>query len=802
MRPFREGESLRNLIESAVPGFVSAEYPLFIEFVQCYLRFLEQSRVMETVTVAPEFGQTGAQTVQETTTLGGTVYETRKLLEYRDAATTLDEFSTHFLNMFAKNFPRYAHIPQDLLIRSLRDFYRSKGTSESIQWFFRVFFNEHADIYFPREDVLKSSDGSWKAPVTIKVSSPLIDPITGLTPTNAQVGEYYIGQRIQTTTGTALVEGVSTNIFGQAYNQNIIVNELTLKFDSILGSFSPGQEVVNLDSSITVRTRILPVVSSVTIRSGGSNYAPGDLVTFSEGPAGGYGYGAYGVVSSVASTSLNGVTINDGGNGYLIGESVSFTSSSGSGASAVVDEIVAGELLLDGEDGGFLLLETSTSDDPAPLTFEDRDTIALELTIAAFVGVGVNLLLNDSDYGLATGVPEMDGVTLDSAIEIALAASAEVPFMHPWVFTDAEETIPVLANASFVMSLTSGTFFEANTYIFALSNAQDVTTNLASASITANVIVSDIHTGGGQNTLYLDTITGYGSLALGGIYKQDGTGDVQSGTVVCNGTANVVGTNTTFTTLAANTHVRLSDGTHAVVKTVVNNTFLTLYTDAPTLAANTFAVIPTGSVANLTLQGQRTYGKIKRILLTSAGTNYATPPFVTVDSPSARAQEITYQAANGDFIAAAGQIDTYEQSSLTAEQSAGQVTKVKILGSGVNYTDVDGTQITVTHGDGRTGSDADIVPVLGALTHYPGYFTNTKGFLSSDKFLQDRNFYNDYTYVVRVAESFDRYKNILLKLMHPAGFKALGGFVEVLESPDVSLTAADPVMVNGSGAAL
>jgi hypothetical protein len=68
-----------------------------------------------------------------------------------------------------------------------------------------------------------------------------------------------------------------------------------------------------------------------------------------------------------------------------------------------------------------------------------------------------------------------------------------------------------------------------------------------------------------------------------------------------------------------------------------------------------------------------------------------------------------------------------------------------------------------------------------AASSSEGEWTSTRGFLSADKFIQDASFYNDYTYVVRVAESFDHYKQLLLELLHPAGFHALGQFVDQLE---------------------
>src|SRR5579872_7290490 len=108
MRAFIEGQSFYNIIKQTIPDFVDHEYPQFVEFVRAFLQFLENKRVTAPTTITPEFG--GTTTIQETTSLGGPVYEARKMLEYRDAATTLDEFASHFNAMFAKNFPQYTYL--------------------------------------------------------------------------------------------------------------------------------------------------------------------------------------------------------------------------------------------------------------------------------------------------------------------------------------------------------------------------------------------------------------------------------------------------------------------------------------------------------------------------------------------------------------------------------------------------------------------------------------------------------------------------------------------------------------------
>lgn len=769
MRPYNEGESLLNIIQTAIPGFVATEYPLFVEFVKSFLLFLEQKREMQTTTIYPEYAPNTA--IQATATVGGPVYEARKLLEYRDISTSLDEFTTHFLSMFAKNFPQHAHIPADLLVRSLRQFYQSKGTSESIQWFFRAFFDKDAQVYFPRTDILRCSDGRWSANTTLKVSTPLF----GL---NFDVEKYYVGQRIVTETGSALVESVTTDILGEAYGAHVVVNELVLKSNSILGTFAFGQDVYNTDSNTVVHTTILPIISGVNVNSGGSNYAIGDEVLFSEGPGEGEGYGASGVVAVVSNTALNGVRVLDGGDGFVKGLPVLFTSTSGSGASAVIDSVVYGEFAM--EDGGYLTNEDQ-SGDSYRLVLEDCNTLILELMIEPFTNAISNVHINDSDYGTKASVAQMVGANIDSQMAVALAAVDEKPFMHPWVFTDVMEANAALANVAALVSLTCNAFFSNGISVYSITSLQDVTTNTGTAQFTANVIVSDVSVGNTQNMLYLKQLVGAGYLQPGTLIKQTGGGTAQDGTVSVDGSANVVGNGTVFThTVKTNAHMKIAGNTEVVVKSVVNNTFLTTYANVGfSLSNTTYATIAVGTAAELTWQSQQNYGKIKTIRLITTGQHYATPPAVSVDSVSARAQEKWHlnpdlaNTANSQIVASQG-VSLFLAAILQALQDSGQITKVTIIDSGVNYTDANSTLITAIHGGGRTGTDAIMSPILGALTKYAGHYTSNNGFLSADKYLQDSEYYNDYTYVVRVDETFDRYKELLLRILHPAGFRVLG----------------------------
>ncbi len=796
MRPFVEGQSFFNLIQTAIPSFTEAEYPVFVQFVTTFLKFLEQHRTFTPKQVFPEYGVVQDSTVQATADVGGPLYEARKLLEYRDADSTLDEFKSHFLSMFGPGFPNYTHIPDELFIKSLRQFYDAKGTVESFQWFFRAVFNEHAELLFPRDAILRASDGTWDAPLVIKVTVP-----TDGRP-NSDVGKFYIGQRIQTASGSAQVESIITNIVGQAFNQNIIINELKLKFDTILGTFVSGQTVINLDSpGQVVPTVILPVIVDVVVNAGGSNYAVGDVVTFSEGPAGGGGYGGpFGLVSIISNTAINGVTVITGGDGFLIGQPVTFISTTGSGASAVVSSIVYGDILL--EDGsGFLGLERQAPNETNYLTLEDQNMLLLELNIDPFVNVSANVVIQDVDYGAFSGVAQLDGVGIDSEIDLALAAVDEKPFMDPWVFTNDSETTASLANASATLSYTTNAFFSNGATVFSLNSPTDIVTTSTTANVNATIIVAQTNQGGLGGTLFLNDFTGLNRFQNGVLLKEAGTGVAQVGTLTTDGTSNVSGTSTLFTqVLKPNVHLRFQNGVETVVRAVVNDTFFTTFVAVGSvITANTYSIIPVGTVTAITFQAQRYYGKIKTIRLLTNGRSYQTPPAVVVDSISARAQQLFHMdpdpvfpvsplSPNNAIVTSASQIHVFVPAALTVQQAAGQIQKVKMIETGVAYTEALSTIAVATHGSPRTGDSADLTAVTGALTQKPGQFATSRGFLSDSMFLQDLTYYNDFTYVIRVGESFDRYKDILLKLLHPAGLQVLGQVVLVLNTMPSALT--------------
>lgn len=80
---------------------------------------------------------------------------------------------------------------------------------------------------------------------------------------------------------------------------------------------------------------------------------------------------------------------------------------------------------------------------------------------------------------------------------------------------------------------------------------------------------------------------------------------------------------------------------------------------------------------------------------------------------------------------------------------------------------------------------------LGAKASYPGYFKTNQGFLSDDIYLQNRDFYQQYAYVLRIDEQLKDYKKAVLDILHPVGMKLFGEYTiyeEKLVVPDIETT--------------
>ena len=83
------------------------------------------------------------------------------LLDNRDIDKASFEFVEYLQREFATSIPQQIQADPRKLYKQVNDIYRSKGSITSYQSLFNLLFNDEIELYYPRVDLLKPSDGKW-----------------------------------------------------------------------------------------------------------------------------------------------------------------------------------------------------------------------------------------------------------------------------------------------------------------------------------------------------------------------------------------------------------------------------------------------------------------------------------------------------------------------------------------------------------------------------------------------------------------------------------------------------------------
>ena len=124
---------LSHLVSGHLPTFVQTEYPQFVEFIEAYYRFLEQTDNVHDVLLNND--------------------------EWKDIDETLDVFIPEFKSQYAYDFPSDTELATRRLIKYISQYYEAKGSENATEMFFRIVLNSTATISYPGDNILRASDG-------------------------------------------------------------------------------------------------------------------------------------------------------------------------------------------------------------------------------------------------------------------------------------------------------------------------------------------------------------------------------------------------------------------------------------------------------------------------------------------------------------------------------------------------------------------------------------------------------------------------------------------------------------------
>ncbi len=271
------------------------------------------------------------------------------LVNFRDPDKVISYFLTQMRDEFLTTLPESLNndVDKRQLIKNIKSFYRSKGTQRGHELFFRLLFNESSETFYPREQILKASDGQFDSQKILRVIAKVGDPAS-------LVGRTITGKNSK---ATAIIENLQKFQIGTDE-----VTELVLGGTSIQGNFIVGEEVQGTGSDTDdffVKADITGIPGTKTILNDGSLFSTADTVRVVGG-----GEGALFQISEIGSGPVTELIVDNVGAGYAVGDNIEFNNSGtfGQGAQAFVKIVNGGILREDDPDNtDRILLEDDTT---------------------------------------------------------------------------------------------------------------------------------------------------------------------------------------------------------------------------------------------------------------------------------------------------------------------------------------------------------------------------------------------------------------------------------------------------------
>ena len=241
------------------------------------------------------------------------------LVNFRDPDGVINHFLKNMRDEFLTTLPESLAngVDKRKLIKNIKSMYRSKGSVRGHEIFFRLLFGETSETIYPREQMLKASDGQFDSLKVLRVIATIGDA-TQLT------GRLITGQ---SSNAYAIVENTTQFQIGDQTVTQLILNE-----DSIQGTFTVGEEIQGTSSDTDdyfIKANVTGIPGNKNITNDGSLNSTDDTIKITAG-----GVGALFQVKEIGPGQITEIVIDNAGTGYNIGDSLSFTNTGTNGNNA------------------------------------------------------------------------------------------------------------------------------------------------------------------------------------------------------------------------------------------------------------------------------------------------------------------------------------------------------------------------------------------------------------------------------------------------------------------------------------
>lgn len=123
----------------------------------------------------------------------------------------------------------------------------------------------------------------------------------------------------------------------------------------------------------------------------------------------------------------------------------------------------------------------------------------------------------------------------------------------------------------------------------------------------------------------------------------------------------------------------------------------------------------------------------------------------------------------------------------------GTVSALSVITSGYGYVEGEILQFTSTSNSQHVGSVRSTVGAKGAGD---GFYSSTRGFLSDDKYIQDGNYYQTFSYEINSSIDVSKYYDMVKAVVHTAGTALYGKVIKkstIETALDISNSGNGPI---------
>ena len=519
-----------------------------------------------------------------------------------------------------------------------------------------------------------------------------------------------------TSGATALVERAVKRIITDRLNLGFPF-ELFISDKTLIGEFSSGEEIQTdvVDDNgnlITLTADTFSILNKINVVNGGSSYNVGDVVVVT---GGGATQDARAIVDDIVEGYIDGIVVNYGGAGFQDGGDVTVT-----GIGPLALDLAIDDVNLTG----------------SAISTQNTFTVSSDV-----IGDYSSVSISAADYGFpATVIPAGENVSTVIADALSYLTISDLgPITNVIVlYSNTATTISPTLDAN-------SPTFTAGTTDYSIKNFRSVgrikINNGGQYYQVGDEIVfgpNPPHTSGRGAAAAVKAVSANGAITQIEIQPSRVSGTAN----VTNNSPFIIGTGTQF-----GTEIRVGD-----LITINNQSrYINAISDSTHANVN---VNWTSSTTN------KKIGKYGDYLIGGQGYTQGSFPALTVSSGNA-----TATGANVEISALMG--DGESLTPFIGNTQPGQIISIKVVSGGTGYRYIPQVDLSGS-GDANATAAAQIEDVYVAL---PGRWTTSDSILStSERKLQGRDYYVDYSYVTSSAVEFTKYKKILKQLLHPAGF--------------------------------